>query len=308
MGGPRQPAEALACGRFRLALDRPLVMGVINVTPDSFSDLGSTAGTTEAIAHARRLAGEGADILDIGARVDPPGRRPRAGGGRTRSDRAGARRGGRARPAGVGRHRRPEVMRAALAAGADMINDVGGFRAPGAIEAVAGSAAALCVMHMRGEPATMQDGPAYRDVVADVREFLFARTQALYAAGVAPDRIVLDPGIGFGKSLEDNLRLLRAIDRTLRDRSSGAGWRVAQVDDRATDRARCGESTGRQPRRGARRRGARRADCPRARRGANARRAGGLAGSRRFALSAPREERVAKWVESISEPMGCADG
>ncbi|MCL4747343.1 MAG: dihydropteroate synthase [Burkholderiaceae bacterium] len=206
-------AVALACGRFRLALDRPLVMGVINVTPDSFSERGKTASANEAIERARRLAGEGADILDIGAESTRPGAAPvsvaielaRLVPVLTAALELGL-------PVSVDT-RRPEVMRAVLAAGADMINDVAGFRAPGAIEAVAGSAAALCAMHMRGEPATMQDGPVYRDVVRDVRDFLFARANALYAAGVARDRIVLDPGIGFGKTLEDNLRLLRAIER-----------------------------------------------------------------------------------------------
>ena len=202
---------ALACGRFRLALERPLVMGVVNVTPDSFSDGGRHSRPAAAIAALEKMAEEGADLVDIGGESTRPGASPVS----AREELA------RIAPvleAAVAMRlpvsvdtRKPEVMRAALAAGADMINDVNAFRAPGAIEAVAASGAALCVMHMLGEPATMQRAPAYRDVVSDVRDFLAARVQALYAAGVAPGRIVLDPGIGFGKTQEDNLRLLRSL-------------------------------------------------------------------------------------------------
>lgn len=202
---------ALSCGRFRLALERPLVMGVVNVTPDSFSDGGRHSRPAAAIAALEKMAEEGADLVDIGGESTRPGASPVS----AREELA------RIAPvleAAVAMRlpvsvdtRKPEVMRAALAAGADMINDVNAFRAPGAIEAVAASGAALCVMHMLGEPATMQRAPAYRDVVSDVRDFLAARVQALYAAGVAPGRIVLDPGIGFGKTQEDNLRLLRSL-------------------------------------------------------------------------------------------------
>lgn len=201
----------LRCGRFALSLARPLVMGVVNVTPDSFSDGGRNATPAAAIAALRRLVDEGADILDIGGESTRPGARPVAG----------AEELARIAPVveaavalGVAVSvdtRRPEVMRAVLAAGADMINDVNAFRAEGALDAVAASGAALCVMHMQGEPESMQRAPRYRDVVADVRDFLAERLTALYAASVARERIVVDPGIGFGKTQEDNLRLLRGI-------------------------------------------------------------------------------------------------
>lgn len=203
----------LRCGRFLLALDRPLVMGVVNVTPDSFSDGGRYAAADAAVAHALRLVEEGADIVDIGGESTRPGAAPLAPDEEARRVLPVLEAlGGCGRPLSVDT-RHPETMRAALAAGADMINDVGGFRAPGAIEAVAAGSAALCVMHMLGEPATMQAAPAYRDVVDEVRKFLAQRVDALQAAGVGRDRLVVDPGIGFGKTQADNLRLLRALDR-----------------------------------------------------------------------------------------------
>jgi len=209
----RADRPRLVCGRFVLALDRPLLMGVVNATPDSFSDGGRYEAADAAIVHARRLIDEGADIVDIGGESTRPGARAVEAGEEAR----------RVLPvlealAGCGRPlsvdtRRAEVMRAALAAGADMINDVGGFRASGAVAAVAAGSAALCVMHMLGEPATMQTAPAYDDVVADVQQFLAQRLRVLQAAGVAHERLVVDPGIGFGKTQADNLRLLRSLDR-----------------------------------------------------------------------------------------------
>ena len=213
MTASRADRPRLVCGRFVLALDRPLLMGVVNVTPDSFSDGGRYEAADAAIVHARRLIDEGADIVDIGGESTRPGARAVEAGEEAR----------RVLPvlealAGCGRPlsvdtRRAEVMRAALAAGADMINDVGGFRASGAVAAVAAGSAALCVMHMLGEPATMQTAPAYDDVVADVQQFLAQRLRVLQAAGVAHERLVVDPGIGFGKTQADNLRLLRSLDR-----------------------------------------------------------------------------------------------
>jgi len=201
----------LACGRFELALDRPLVMGVVNVTPDSFSDGGLYAHADAAIAHARRLIGEGADLVDIGGESTRPGAAPVSPAdeiARVAPVLEALRDAGR--PLSVDT-RRPEVMRAALALGADMINDVEGFRSRAAIDAVAGGRAALCVMHMLGDPSTMQHAPVYRDVVSQVHGFLQDRLQRLGEAGVSPARVVLDPGIGFGKTQEDNLRLLRAL-------------------------------------------------------------------------------------------------
>ncbi|APR36504.1 dihydropteroate synthase [Paraburkholderia sp. SOS3] len=205
----RQHAEPLQCGRFSLSLERPLVMGILNVTPDSFSDGGRYVEEGDALRQAERMLLEGADIIDIGGESTRPGASPVA------LDDELARviplveqlRGANV-PLSIDTYK-PEVMRAALAAGADMINDIWAFRMPGAIDAVRGSGCALCAMHMLGEPRTMQVGePVYRDVVADVRAFLVERTEALLQAGVARPRLVVDPGFGFGKTVEQNYTLL----------------------------------------------------------------------------------------------------
>ncbi len=207
-----RPVRRLACGRYTLALDRPLIMGVINVTPDSFSDGGHLTTVEAAIAHAHRLAEEGADLLDIGGESTRPGAAPITP----------AQEIARVVPVldalrdcGLPLSldtRHPETMRAGLAHGADMINDIGALRAPGAIETVRDSACALCLMHMQGDPATMQQAPAYREVVSEVEEFLRRRVEVLASAGIARERIVLDPGIGFGKTLRHNLLLIEALD------------------------------------------------------------------------------------------------
>jgi dihydropteroate synthase len=201
----------LKCGRFELSLDRPLIMGVVNVTPDSFSDAGTHFDAQTAIEHALRLAREGAAIIDIGGESTRPG----AENVPAQVERA------RIEPvltalaaAGVALSVdtcKTEVMRAALGHGADMINDVTGFRAPGALEAVAGSNAALCIMHMQGEPRTMQIAPHYADVVGEVAAFLRGRAQAAEQAGASRSRIVIDPGFGFGKTVQHNLELLRRL-------------------------------------------------------------------------------------------------
>lgn len=199
------------CGRFELGLERPLLMGIVNVTPDSFSDGNQYIQTDAAIAHAQQLVAEGADILDIGGESTRPG----------------------AEPVSVQEepHRllpviealrelniplsvdtfKPEVMRAVLDAGADIINDIAGFRDPASVAAVADSSCGLCVMHMQGEPKTMQKQPHYDDLYAEVRQFLLQRVQALRGAGVAPERIMLDPGLGFGKTVAHNYSLLRDL-------------------------------------------------------------------------------------------------
>jgi dihydropteroate synthase len=201
----------LRCGRFTLALERPLVMGVVNVTPDSFYDGGRHADPQLAIAHARRLASEGADLLDVGGESSRPGAAPV-----TAEDELA-----RILPVldGVADLRvpvsvdttKPEVMRAALAHGAAMINDITALAAPGALELAAASDAGVCLMHMQGSPRTMQADPVYADVTAEVRDFLAARAAACVQAGVARDRIVVDPGFGFGKTVGHNLTLLTRL-------------------------------------------------------------------------------------------------
>jgi dihydropteroate synthase len=202
----------LAFGPHSLALDRPRVMGILNVTPDSFSDGGLFVDREKALDHARRMIADGADIVDIGGESTRPGALP------VPEDvelervvplvEALAREGFRVCVDTV----KPAVMRAALASGAVMINDVRALREPGAMEAVAATPAAVCLMHMQGEPRTMQAEPRYGDVVAEVRDFLLERAFACEAAGIARDRIVIDPGFGFGKTVAHNLALLRALD------------------------------------------------------------------------------------------------
>ncbi|MBE2260761.1 MAG: dihydropteroate synthase [Candidatus Accumulibacter sp.] len=201
----------LRCGRFQLPLTRPLLMGIVNLTPDSFSGDGLAGDTARALAQARRQIDVGADLLDLGAESSRPGAVP------TPEDQelerllpvlealadCGV-------PISVDTYK-PAVMRAALAHGASMINDIHALRMPGALAAVVDSDCAICLMHMRGAPLTMQDRPAYRDVVVEVRSFLDDRVAAARAAGIGSDRLVLDPGFGFGKTLEHNLALLRRL-------------------------------------------------------------------------------------------------
>jgi dihydropteroate synthase len=201
------------CGRYQFSLDRPLVMGIVNVTPDSFSDGGRCADPAAAIAHARGLIEAGADILDIGGESTRPGAEPvtlQAELDRVLPVLAGLRDCGT--PLSVDTMK-PEVMRAALDAGATMINDVNGFRAEAAWAAVRESDCGLCIMHMQGEPRRMQEAPLYDDVVAEVEAFLAGRIAAAEAAGIARDRLWIDPGFGFGKTLDHNLALLRALPR-----------------------------------------------------------------------------------------------
>jgi len=187
-------------------------MGIVNVTPDSFSDGGRFFASDRAIAHGLTLVGEGADLLDIGGESTRPGAAPVPLDEeleRVLPVVEGLRQAGV--PLSVDTQK-PAVMRAALAAGADMINDVNALRAAGAVEVVAPTNAAVCLMHMQGEPRTMQLCPTYTDVVEEVRDFLDERLKALEAAGIARERIVIDPGFGFGKNLQHNLDLLRRLD------------------------------------------------------------------------------------------------
>ncbi len=208
-----QQLRVLSCGRFRLALERPLLMGIVNLTPDSFSGDGVGGDPALAVARARAQLAAGADILDLGAESSRPGAQPVPAEvelARLLPVIEGLRDCGA--PLSVDTVK-PAVMRAALAAGADMVNDIAALGAPGALEAVAASGAAVCLMHMRGEPRTMQRNPEYGDVVADVLAFLESRVSACEAAGIEASRIVIDPGFGFGKTLAHNLALLRHLGR-----------------------------------------------------------------------------------------------
>ncbi len=201
------------CGRFEFGFERPLLMGIVNITPDSFSDGNQYMRTEAAIAHAKQLVADGADILDIGAESTRPGAQPVPVEEELR----------RLLPVIEALHElnvplsidtfKPAVMRAVLAAGADMINDIAGFQDPASIAAVANSDCGLCVMHMQGEPSTMQAQPQYDDVKHEVLDFLEQRVQALLQAGVQPDRIMLDPGLGFGKTVQHNYTLLRDLEQ-----------------------------------------------------------------------------------------------
>lgn len=188
-------------------------MGIVNLTDDSFSGDGLRGQAANAVAQGLRMVEEGADLLDLGAESSRPGAEPVSA--QQEADRLlpviEALRGCGV-PLSVDTVK-PDIMTAALTAGADMINDIAALRAPGAIEAVAASNAAVCLMHMQGEPRTMQSDPRYGDVVAEVASFLDARVAACTAAGIDKNRIVIDPGIGFGKTLAHNLALLRHLDR-----------------------------------------------------------------------------------------------
>jgi len=194
--------------RFRIDLSRPRVMGIVNVTPDSFSDGGRHDDTRTAIAHCERLVAEGADILDIGGESTRPGA-PRVDAdsewARIADVLAAAVKLGV--PVSVDTYK-PDVMRRALDAGADIVNDVQALQMPGALAAVAGSGAGVCLMHMRGEPASMMDLALYGDVVAEVGTFLAQRAQAARDSGIPADCIALDPGYGFAKNAQHNLQLL----------------------------------------------------------------------------------------------------
>lgn len=213
--------QLLTLGRFQLPLAGPLVMGVVNVTPDSFSDGGKFLAIDAAIEHAHQLIEEGADVLDIGGESTRPGAAPVSVEDELR----------RVLPIIESLSKvpvpisidtmKPEVMRAAIAAGASMVNDVNALRAEGAIEVCAEHQIAVCLMHMRGAPRTMQEAPSYLDVVAEVKAFLLDRATACERGGIGRDRIVIDPGFGFGKNREHNLALLRHLKQL-----TGMGYAV----------------------------------------------------------------------------------
>jgi dihydropteroate synthase len=192
-------------------------MGILNVTPDSFSDGGRFQALELAVSHAEQMIAEGVDIIDIGGESSRPGTEPLPLEEELRRVMPviyALRDCGK--PLSIDTYK-PEVMREALLADVDMINDIHGFRMPGALEAVADFSCALCIMHMQGDPQNMQRDPHYQDVVADVTAFLRERAQAAQQAGVATDRICIDPGFGFGKSLEHNLDLLRHLEQMQRE-------------------------------------------------------------------------------------------
>jgi dihydropteroate synthase len=204
--------QYLQCGRFGFNLARrPLVMGILNVTPDSFSDGGRFQALEFAMERAEGMIKDGVDIIDIGGESTRPG--SPSVSVQQELDRImpviyGLRELGA--PLSIDTCK-PEVMREAILAGADMINDINGFRAPGAIDAIKDSDCGLCVMHMQGTPQDMQAQPHYEDVVAEVSAFLRERAATLLGAGVARERITIDPGFGFGKTVEHNVTLLRSI-------------------------------------------------------------------------------------------------
>jgi dihydropteroate synthase len=201
------------CGHFQFDLSHPLVMGIVNVTPDSFSDGGLHLQRDAALAHAQQLIAEGADILDIGGESTRPGARPV--NVQEELDRVlPIIEGLRGVPVPISIDTcKPEVMQAAIAAGAQMVNDINGLQDAAAMNAVASSNVAVCLMHKQGNPQTMQEQPHYQNVVAEVSAFLRERIAAAEAAGIQRNRIVIDPGFGFGKTLAHNLTLLRELKK-----------------------------------------------------------------------------------------------
>ncbi len=203
----------LSCGPYSLLLERPLVMGIVNVTADSFSGDGYGLDSVSAVAHGLQLVEEGADLLDIGGESSRPGAQPVSCDEELRRvipviEQLAA----CGLPLSVDTVK-PEVMVAALAAGATMVNDIKALRSPAAIEALVDSDAAVCLMHMQNDPATMQRQPHYTEVVAEVLAFLGARAEAAEQAGIGRGRLVIDPGFGFGKNAAHNLALLRQLVR-----------------------------------------------------------------------------------------------
>ena len=193
----------------RIDLSRINIMGVLNITPDSFSDGGKFIETSQAVEHAHALIEQGADILDIGGESTRPGAARVAVAEeieRTIPVIEAIRRFSNI-PISIDTSK-AEVMTAAAAAGADMINDVWALRQPGALEAAAATGLPVCLMHMLGEPGTMQKNPEYNDVVGEVSQFLRERIGKAIEAGIAPDKLLIDPGFGFGKTLRHNLQLL----------------------------------------------------------------------------------------------------
>lgn len=207
--------KKIRCGHFLLTLDRPLLMGIVNLTPDSFSGDGLVGDVDRAIRHARQQFEAGADILDIGAESSRPGAIPTPEKEELRRLIPVLREiSAWGVPVSVDTYK-PAVMHAALEAGATMINDITGMAHPEALAVVAASDCAVCLMHMQGEPGTMQQAPAYEDVVSEVKSFLMAAVERCRYFGIAEDRLIVDPGFGFGKTQDHNLTLFRGLDEGL---------------------------------------------------------------------------------------------
>ena len=202
------------CGKYTLNLTRPHVMGIVNITPDSFSDGGKYVSTELAVAHALRLMAEGADILDIGGESSRPGAIPVSLDEELNrvipvievlSKLTTI-------PLSVDTYK-PEVMQAAIMAGADIVNDIRALQEPGALEVVADTNVGVCLMHMQGTPQTMQLTPFYENLIEDIADFLNKRLEAAEAQGIARNRILLDPGFGFGKSTAHNIAMIKHLDQ-----------------------------------------------------------------------------------------------
>jgi dihydropteroate synthase len=208
------PEMTLDCAGKTLDLSRPQVMGILNITPDSFSDGGIFFAKEQAVAHARRMVEEGAAIIDVGGESTRPGAMPVPVEEELRRviPVIEALRTVLAVPVSIDT-RRPEVMQAAVAAGAGLINDVSALQAPGAVEVAARLGVPVCLMHMQGSPETMQQQPEYRDVVTEVRDFLMERASLCMQQGLAREQILLDPGFGFGKTTLHNLLLLQHLEQ-----------------------------------------------------------------------------------------------
>jgi dihydropteroate synthase len=203
----------LRCGRYALDLSRPRVMGILNVTPDSFSDGGAYQALSDALARARAMVEEGADIVDVGGESTRPGASAVTADDEVRRILPVIEALAPNLPVPVSIDTsKPAVMRAAVGAGATLINDVRALCEPDALDTAAALDVPVCLMHMQGEPRSMQAAPRYADVVADIRGFLSDRIDACVGAGIGRDRLIVDPGFGFGKSLGHNLDLLRRLD------------------------------------------------------------------------------------------------
>ena len=232
-------ARALRLGRHTLELTRPRVMGILNATPDSFSDGGKFVDRKRALARARQMLADGADIIDVGGESTRPGAAPVSPSDELERVipivEALATQGACVSVDTM----KPEVMRAAARAGASMINDVRALQEPGALETIASLDIGVCLMHMQGTPATMQRAPCYEDVVTQVRCFLIERAQACIDAGIVSERICIDPGFGFGKTAAHNLTLLHELLHI-----AGAGYPVLVGLSRKSS---LGSLTGRDP-------------------------------------------------------------